>query len=810
MPFRDFGRDLRLAVRSLAAAPAFAAGVIASLTLGIAANTAAFSFVNAAVFRPFPGVGDQHELVRVGVTRRVERFASDTSSTYEEYGRLRAALPGLADLAAHHRAELALTVRGESSAVPGALVSANYFDVLGVRPAAGRFFVPEESSASIPVAVIAHATWRRHFSEDPAAVGQTLMVNGVAMTIVGVAPSRFSGIEKGRYDLAVWIPFGMSHLVLRDAARRPVSITSAGDLPLTYVGRRGPDATLERIQAQAAAAGLQIDALRPSDRRGTTAWAGRVWLNDPASMAAAIVGFMAVPLLVLVIACVNAANLLFARASRQSRDWQVRLALGASRWRIVRQVLAESVLLAAASCAAGLLLTSWGLKLVGSSVPVPVPLDARVQLFTIAAAAATAIAFGVGPAVHVASRGAVDARRLSTGAGTARSRLRFGLIAAQAALSLGLLATGAQFVNTVRAGSGRSVVEDSERLLLASFNLEPFNMPRAAADDFYARLLDRTAAISGVVSAGMTSGGPLAGNPDAIRLWLPDESAGAGRRAVAAFVSGDYFRTARAPVVEGRTFTSADRAGAVRAAIVSQAFAKRYFGGRALDRSMRVAFGGGGTYASGIDLTVVGVVGAVPGERGEGLPLVFTPAPLADAPARWLYVRFDDSGRFTPGALQSAVREIDYRVPIRQAATLRERRARTDEEAPLIANGVAALGLFALVLAAGGLYGVVSYIVALRRREIGVRLALGATRRSVVRLVVGQALVPVLLGAIAGAGGAAAIGAIVRSRLYGAAPVDPLAFCGAAGLLIATMAVAGAIPARHAAKVDPMVVLRED
>jgi hypothetical protein len=190
--------------------------------------------------------------------------------------------------------------------------------------------------------------------------------------------------------------------------------------------------------------------------------------------------------------------------------------------------------------------------------------------------------------------------------------------------------------------------------------------------------------------------------------------------------------------------------------------------------------------------------------------MLYTPSPVVESPARWLYVRFDDSGRFSLGALRNAVREIDYRVPIRQAATLAERRARTEEEPALIANGVAALGVFALALAAGGLYGVVSCVVALRRREIGVRLALGATPRSVVQLVVRQGLVPAVAGAAIGAGGAAAIGAIVRSRLYGAAPVDPLAFAGAAALLIATMVVASILPARQAAHVDPMIVLRED
>jgi putative ABC transport system permease protein len=444
MVFRDFGRDLRFAVRSLASAPWFSLGVIGSLILGIVANTTAFSFINAAVFRPFPGVRDQHELVAVGLGRATPRGGYDISSSYEEYQTLRAALPALDGLAAHHRIQLVVTHRRESSAVNGAVVSTDWFDVLGVRPAAGRFFLPDDSKLSEPAVVIGDGLRQRLFTEDATAIGQAIVVNGVPAQIVGVAPPRFFGIHKGSYTMDVWLPFAMSHVALRDPARRPISIASAGYLWLTYVGRRRPGTTLAQVEAQAAAAAQQINGMRPSDKQGTSVWAGRVWLNDPARMVPAIAAFMAVPLLVLIIACVNAANLLLARSSRQSREWRTRLALGASRWRLVRQVLAESVVLAGVSGTAGLFLTSWVLTFIAHSIPVPAPIDVRVPVFTIAAAILTAVAFGLGPALRVASRASSDPRGLSpTGAGTSRSRVRFTLIAAQAALSLGLLATGA-------------------------------------------------------------------------------------------------------------------------------------------------------------------------------------------------------------------------------------------------------------------------------------------------------------------------------------------------------------------------------
>jgi hypothetical protein len=382
----------------------------------------------------------------------------------------------------------------------------------------------------------------------------------------------------------------------------------------------------------------------------------------------------------------------------------------------------------------------------------------------------------------------------------------------QSALSLGLLATGAQFVHTVRTDFGRPDAPGAERLLIASFDVEPLNMQRAAADDFYARLLDRAASLPGVVAAGFASAGPVAdafNRDSAIRVWLEQDAPAEGRDSVAALVSGDYFRATGTPLVQGRGFAEADRNGSIRTAIVSQAFARRFLGPRAIGRSLRVAVEGG-PYESRVEVLVVGVVGPAVGERGTGLPLLYYSTPVVNVPARSLYVSFDQSGQFTLPALQKAVRDVDYRVPIRDAVTLRQRRDATGQEDRLLANGVAALGIFALVLAAGGLYGVVSYLVTLRRRELGIRLALGASPSSVVALVVRQGLMPAAIGTIIGAGGAIAIGLVVRSRLHGVSAVDPTAFAAAAALLFVTMIIAALVPARYAASFDPAAILRED
>jgi predicted permease len=801
----DSGRELRQGLRALASAPGFALGVILSLTLGIVANTAAFSFINAVAFRPFPGVRDQHELVRVTVSRPQGR-GTYVASTYAEYETLAAGLPGLTGLAAYLRSELALTIDRESSAVFGAVVSRNYFEILGAKPSRGRFFGANDGAE--PVVVISHDLWRRRFREDAGAVGQTVLVNGASVTIVGVAPPEFQGVEK-HFDLGMWLPAELGHLVFRDAAHKPVSIHGAGNAGFRYVGRRRPGVAMATIGAQAAALQPVIDSGRASNRRGTRLSAARVWMNDPTANLPAIIGFMVAPLLVLILACVNAGNLLLARASRQRREWEVRLALGASRWRVVRQVLIESLVLATVAAAASLLATAWLMKALAGMFPVRMPVDVRVQIFTILVTLLAALAFGLGPALRVARSRMNGLADLRSGYGPARSRVRATLIALQAALSLGLLATGAQFVQTVRATMAATAVPGADRLMIAGFNVESLEMDPAAADDFYARLLRRTAALEGVVTAGLSTVNTRGtfGDGSQIYWWHAPDDPPEGRGGLGVTVSGRYFEAVRAPLVAGRYFTSADETATPRTAIVSEGFARRYLSHGAPGTRLRVA--AAATRQKIVDVEVVGVVGTALGEKRD-LDIVFFPAPLTSSPARSLYVQFDDSGRFTLASLQEAVAAVNFRVPVRDAGLLRDQRRDTDVEREVLAGGVAALGIFALALAAGGLYGVVTFLVALRRREIGVRLALGATSASVVRLVLRQGLVPAVVGAALGAGGAAAIGILVRSRLHGATPVDPAAFALAAAVLLVALLAACIVPARHAARIDPAVTLRSE
>ena len=469
-------------------------------------------------------------------------------------------------------------------------------------------------------------------------------------------------------------------------------------------------------------------------------------------------------------------------------------------------------MLAIIAAGAGLALTSWALKLVAHLWPMPLPMDARVLLFTVATAVGTAIAFGLAPALHVSSRAADPSGLSRIVTGPARSRVRFALIATQAALSLGLLATGAQFVKTVHAQTGRADSVPPERLLIASFDLDPLNVRREAADDFYARVLEGTSSVPGVVGAGFSIGGLITDARDmsaAARIWLPQQGPGEGKNQLAAHASRGFFAAAGVPLLQGRLFTDAERATPVSSVIVNQSFASTFLESNALNRRLRIGTRNS-EYGAALDVTVIGVVGVATGYRPDSYPMLYYPAPVAHAPARTLYVLFDESGRFNLTALQAVVRQVDARVPVRSPATLRERPESTGTERRFLASGVAALGIFALLLAAGGLYSVVSYVVALRRHEIGVRLALGSTGYAVVGLIVREALAPTAIGALAGTGGAVATALVVRSRMYGAAPVDPLSFAAAAAFLLLTMAVAALIPARHAAGVDPMVVLREE
>jgi putative ABC transport system permease protein len=810
--FHAIDQDIRQAFRGFASGRSFTIAVAGSLALGIAATTTAFALVNAALFRPFPEIRAQEELVRITLGPRQRVWIP---TTWEDYQVLRQGVAALDDLSLAHDARF--VVAAEPGAAPqvtgGLVVSGNYFDVLGVQPALGRFFAAEEDGVpwARPAVVVSHAYWQRHLSGDPAVLQRALSINGVSLPIVGIAPEGFVGAYR-RADVQLWITFALSDLVFRDAKGRPIQASSAAPFLTTMVGRLKPAATIEQAQAQGAALALALAGLRDRGLKELFVRVEPLRIVDPVTYAPRAFALIGVPLIVLAIACVNAANLLLARATRRRRDWVVRMALGAGRWRLVRQLLVESLLLALGGGAVGLVLTAWTRQFVQNQVLGEVVIDTNVLVFVVAAAVATALAFGLGPALSV-TRAAVSRAPQSARRGPFGSRTRSVLVAMQAALCLGLLATGAQFTTTVRALSDDGLPEPAQFLSL-SLNLDPLRYGPLQADAFYSALLERVRELPGVGAAALSnrtaahllaglvaSSGPqvaVPGRPDVLR------------RIVTTYATAGIFETVGLPVLQGRTFSAEEHRRPPRAVVVNEAFAQSVFGGDALGRVVTLTERNGGDIAAVVEAMVVGVVATARERPMFSLPMVYYPAPLTHEPALDVFVRFEGSADAIGAALRTIVSTQDARIPVGQIITGEELRRRRNLQDYTQAQVLSILGVVALVLAAAGLYGVASYMVMLRQKEIGIRMALGAQEGSVLRLVIRQSMAPVLAGCVLGAAGAVIVGSLVRSRLYGVSPMDPAAFGGAALLLIATMIVASFAPARRASRVDPIEVLRAD
>jgi predicted permease len=807
-PFHALDQDVRYALRTFATGKSFTLAVIGSLAIGIAATTTAFAVVNARFFRPYVAVAAQEELVRVtiGPPQRVY-----FGTSWNDFELLRNGLTAIDSLSGAYETMFAVASGGgeEPRTIPGLVVTGNYFDVLGVRPSLGRFFQPDENAApwARPAVVVSHRYWQRHLAGDPAVLQRTLSVNGAVLPIIGVTPEGFDGLWTAG---EMWITFALSDLVFRDDGGQPIQARAAEPFFMDLVGRLKPSATIEQGRAQAAAL---VQPLTEARDRGTKTLVVRVdplRMDDPVTYGLSSLSYMAVPLIVLLIACVNAANLLLARATRRSQDWLVRLALGASRWRLVRQLLVESLLLAVGGAALGLVLCFWTLGFVDRQARGDVVIDTTVVLFVLAAAFATSLLFGLGPALSVtcaAVSRAPEAGRFMRG--PFGSRTRAALVMVQAALCLGLLATGAQFTKTLRTLTDDGL-PDPGQYLRVSLDLDQLRYGPPEAEAFYRQLLERVEALPAVRSAALADKDVLSGmvGLSPVRVRVPGAGSDPLRGVVTMYAAGKFFDTIGLPILQGRQFSPVERRGPPQTVIVNQPFADDVFGGNALGRVVRLT--AGSDTAAAVDAMIVGVVAAPPVRRTDILPMVFYPAPLTPQPALDLLVRFDGNSAGVTAAVRTIVSAMDDRIPLQRVATGAEMRRARNEQRYTLAQTVSILGVLALVLAAAGLYGVVSYMVTLRQKEIGIRMALGAAGGSVLRLIVRQSIVPVLAGCALGAVGAVIVGALIRSRLYGVSPMDPVAFGGAALLLLLTMLVASLIPARHASRVDPITVLRQE
>jgi len=823
--------DLRLAIRSLRATPIVTAVAVVSLALGIGANTAIFSLVNSLLLRALPVKAPQQlALVTDDPARGITSW---TNPIWEELRDRRAALFG--DAFAWSSTRFNLSKGGETEFVDGLWASGTMFDTLGVAAMLGRTFTEADDrrggGPDGPVAVISYSFWQRRFGGAADAIGRSLTLERVPFTIVGVTPPDFFGPEVGRaFDVAV--PIGAEPLV----RGKESFLDARSTWWLTVMARLKDGQSIDAVTAALRAMQPQIrDATQPPDWRPADL---ATYLKDPFTLVAASTGssqmrrryqqplvtLLVVVALVLLIACANIANLLLARADARRHEWSVRLALGASRARLMRQLLLESLMLAGAGAFAGMLFARWASDLLvrqlstqANTVFLDLSLDGRVLVFTTAVAALTAMLFGAAPAFRAAGSAPMDALK-EQGRGVSsdgRVGIASALVVAQVALSLVLVVAAGLFMRTFSSLASLHLGFESDRVMVATVNAQRTEIPAAGRLETYERIRQRVAAVPGVAAAGVSLVTPVSGMTWNTRVKVSDGVPLTERQSSSNFnaVSPGWLATFGTPLVAGRDIADGDRKGAPKVALVNQAFAQRFLNG-ANPVGHTVTQTG---FFPGPPLEIVGLVAdAVYRSLREPVPPTMY-VPLA---------QFDDSRRPAPPSISVSVRarggppallargvaaaitsvNPDLALTFRPLAD-QVNASLTQERIVAMLSGF--FGALALLLAGLGLYGVTSYAVTRRRTEIGIRMALGAAPSGVVRLVLARVTVLVAAGVAVGAGLSAWAAKFVATLLYGLEPRDPATLFGSAVVLAAVGAIAGWLPAHRASRIDPAQVLRD-
>ncbi len=815
----ELRQDLRYAVRILAKSPGFTAAAVLSLALGIGANTAIFSLVNALLIRSTP-VADPARVVRVYPAGSDGRFHS---VSYPDYLTLRGASRTLAGLSTFTTRPLSLATGGQADRVTGEIVSGDFFRTLGLRPAAGRFFVPEEgvTPGTHPVVVLGHGLWQRRFAGDSSVVGRTIGLNGRTFTVIGVAPASFVGVSVA--ILAdVWVPVMMSDALFpMESGSR---LTQPEVTWLNLVGRLAPGASRPAAEAElgtivrglATARGETVD---PRANPVRVEAENRRFADHQAEVTAFMAVLMAIVGVVLLVACVNLAGLLLARASARRREIAIRLAVGAGRGRLLRQLLTESLLLGLSGGGGGVLLALWGTDLLARlrpaadvTIALDLGLDARVLGFALGVSVLTALAFGLVPALAATRSDVVSALKdEAPGGGRRRSRLRNGFVVAQVALSLLLLLGAGLLTRSLRNAGAIDPGFDPADVTVVPFDVGIQGYSAARGQIFYADLLERARALPGVRAAALAENVPLGLGNQAMGFNAPGVTPPEGRGSIVAdfnIVSPGYFAALRIPLLSGRDFAATDRAGGPAVAIVNATMARRFWpGGTALGRRI---------WAGRVDTTggyeVVGVVadGKYRTLGEEPRNYVYLAYPQSPATALTLHLKVAGGLDAVLGGLRDAVRALDPSMPVLTPMSLRSAIGISLLPHRLAAGVAAAFGLIGALLAALGIYGVTAYTVSQRAREFGVRLALGARAGDVFRLVLGQGMRLALTGVALGVMGALALTRFLGSLMYGLSPTDPVTFGGVTAGLAAVVLLACFVPARRATRVNPVDALRSE
>jgi putative ABC transport system permease protein len=812
-------QDVRYGYRLLLRSPLFTLTAALSLAIGIGANTSIFSVASAMLLRPLPGIAEPARLVDIGRTQNGKDF---DNSSYPNYRDIRARVTTLSGVYAIKLESQPMGLGGQDGAerIYGSIVSANYFSVLGTRAIAGRLLTDaddEGAPGSHPVIVISYELWQRRFGGRPDAIGQTVPLNGYPFVIVGVTPPGFQGTTVLRSD--AWVPITATPLA--SPRREARLLQSRPSVWLLMGGRLKPGVTVAQANAELTSIGAALEREFPDDNRGKGLVAMRsAVVPGHIDVFAGFLGLlMAIVGLVLLIACVNLSGMMLARAAGRRREIALRLAIGASRWRLARQLLTETALLFVAGCALGLLLTRWLRALLLALLPqLPVPLgidmptDGRVLGFAIALSLVAAVLCGLAPALQASGADLVPALK-AEGGGTigGRLRLRSAFLVGQVALSLLLVLTAGLFMRALGHAASIQPGFDQRQVDVAMLDLSLARYTDTTGPAFARDLVNRAALRPGVRSAALVSDLPLDGGRQSYgAIRTPGLRRGNTDQVNADWnvISPGYFRTLEIALLRGRDFTDADTTGAPRVGIVNEAMARAIWGTPdALGRTIEVNDSAPGTWEP---VTIVGIAAnaQVMALGGTVDPYLYVPLAQRYTPRVSLVVK--NAGGSAIPQVRALVHEMNPNLPIAQAMPLSDVTA-VGLIPQRIAAGVAgSLGIVGLLLAAIGIYGVTSYSVARRVREIGIRVALGADGSSVLRLILRQGFVLTLAGVGIGLAAGALVSQVVRSLLLGVASLDPVTFGGGAALFLVVALAASYLPARRATKVDPMVALRAE
>jgi putative ABC transport system permease protein len=789
-------RDVRFALRFLRKEPAFTAVAVLTLALGIGANSAIFSVVNALLLRPLP----MKEPARLVLVRDVQAVAGQTPASYPEYLDWKARGSAFQELGTYFNTTFPLTGAGEPEQLRAMRMSTSMLSMLGLSPPLGRDFRPEEEQPeSERVAMISRSLWHRRFGGSPEVIGRKILLGGDPFSIVGILPDAF--------------PFG-NHPDVAIPLRVKTDWAVRGLHFMTVVGRlrAGPDLTQARAELEGVAKTLQGEGVTKHGIAITPLQDLFVADTRPVLL----ILFEAVGL-VLLIACANIANLLLARGAGRRKEIAIRTAVGASRARLMRQFLTESVLLASLGGCLGLGIAAWGVDLLVASAPsLPrldeVRIDGWVLGFTALVSLLTGLLFGLAPALQAGSIDQNDSLKEGgrAGGGAPRQRLRALLVVGEVAISLVLLIGAGLLVRSFLRVTGDDRGFEGSRVLTATLALPFAPYPDAARQTaFYAQLLERVSALPGVEAAGVTSHLPLGGDNTNSGLLIEGRTFPDNDPPFAddRLVSPGYFKAMGIPILKGRGFTERDDATAPRVALINETLARKFFPGEdPIGKRIDMNWKSEGWQE------VIGVVGDV---RHDGLdlplfPTVYVPYRQAIDGGMTLVVRAQNDPLQLAGAVRAQVRALDPNQPISSLRTMDEVTSESVGPRRFSTTLFGAFAALALFLAALGIYGVIAYSVTQRTHEIGIRMALGARRRDVLRLVIGHGLRPVGLGVLAGLLAALPLTRLLSGLLFGVGATDPWTFAGIPLLLSGVGLLACYFPARRAARLDPLTALRHE